>query len=97
MKKGLFIVLLAAGLMFSSGCSRNIDEVKQNAEQVFEENGFKIVGYEGYKLNLIMGGVVWYTIKKSNDNGITYQGCIAKWFDEYHLYNLRAIDAIKPN
>jgi hypothetical protein len=96
MKKGLFIALLAAGLMFSSGCSRNVDEVKQHSEQVFENNGFKIIGYQGYKLSLIFGGIVWYTIKKSNDNGITYDAGIAKWGDEYHLYNLKAIDAISP-
>jgi len=96
MKKGLFIALIAAGLFFNSGCSRNVDDVKQNAESTFEDNGFKIVGYEGYKLSPVMGGYVWYTLKKSDDNGITYQACIGKWFDEYHMYGLKAVDAIKP-
>lgn len=75
------------------GCSRNVDDVKANATKVFSQNGFEIVGCHGYSLSPISGGAVWYTLKKGN---ITYQANIIKWFDEYHLYNLSAIDAIKP-
>lgn len=89
------IVLILAIAIFSSlgGCSRNVDDIKANAAEVLESNGFEIAGYQHYSLCPIVGGNVWYTLKKG---GITYQAYIYKWFDEYHIYNLKAIDAIKP-
>ncbi len=70
-----------------------VPSVKANAEQVFIDNGFQVVGYHGYEMYWPCGGAVWYTLKKGD---ITYQAAIVRWFNEYHLYNLRAIDAIKP-
>ena len=89
------IVLILAIVMFSGfgGCSRNVDDVKVNAEEVIKSHGFEMVGYQGYKLSPIVGGKVWYTMKKGD---ITYQAFVCKWFDEYHFYNLKAVDAIKP-
>jgi hypothetical protein len=77
------------------GCSRNVDDVKANAGETFLNNGFVVVGYHGYELSLIYGGIVWYTLEKGG--GVTYQAAIVKWFDEYHIYCLEAIDALKPS
>lgn len=92
MKKIILIISIA----FMIGCSRNVKEVKENAEQVFEQAGFKVVGYHGYQLRLITGGLVWYSLERIPPNGIFYQAAICKWFGEYHIYNIEAVDAIKP-
>lgn len=73
--------------------AKNVDVIKQNAKQVLEANGFEIIGYQGYQWGCAgtYGGCVWYTLKRGN---ITYEACISKWGDEYHIYNLKALDAI---
>jgi len=99
MKKLILFILL----FFIVGCgSANLEDVKQNAPKVWESNGFEIVGYQGYLWYLGMpgtsygGALVWYTLHKIPDNGIIYQGAIQRWGDEYHIYFLRAKDAIQP-
>lgn len=98
------IAVIAAGLALLVGLGsaplllwgdRRVPEIKLNAERVFKENGFSVVGYQGYNLALFStpGGCVWYTLKKAN---ITYEACLSRWGDEYHIYSLKAIDAIKP-
>lgn len=87
-------------LLFSlfGGCSRNVEQVKLHAPQTFEQAGFRIIGYEGYQImSPIAGGSVWYTLKRINgDSTITYSASVEYWFGEYHIYSLRAIDAIQP-
>ena len=98
--KSSYLAALLTSTAILSGCSMgNLDDVKENAEKTFAESGFEIVGYSGYQLGLnpwpgYGGAKVWYTIQKNN--GVTYEASLIKWGDEYHLYNLSAIDAIKP-
>lgn len=75
---------------------RRVAEIKNVAEQVWNRNGFKVVGYEGYELTLFAqpGGCVWYVVRR---DATDYHGCISRWGDEYHIYNLRALNAIKGN
>lgn len=90
-------LLLAVAL---SGCSAQyVDRIKTAAPKTFEQAGFEIIGYEGYEWTGFgrWGGCVWYTLKKQPDTGTTYHGCVSKWGNEYHIYNLRAIDAIRAN
>ena len=100
MKKLVIIILL---LVVTSGCYGNIDPIKENAASTWENNGFKIIGYSGYEYGAGLlftnygGASVWYVLNRIPDNGITYEGCLRRWGDEYHIYNLQAIDAIKPN
>lgn len=96
-----FIVI--ALFLILSGCSAgNVDSVKSHATETWKQNGFEIVGYEGYEFSFIVpftsygGACVWYRIKPITDNGISYDGCLRRWGNEYHVYNLAAIDAIKP-
>jgi len=96
-------IILALFILILLGCSSgNKDEVKQNADKVFKENSFKIIGYIGYNFNAIIpfthygGAMVYYRLEKIPDNGIIYEAAIQRWGDEYHIYNLKAIDAIKP-
>ena len=91
-------------LLLCSGCGwGNKDAVKNNAVAVFKQAGFTIVGYEGYQLGMGIpltsfgGADVWYIVKKIPDNGIIYHAAIQRWGDEYHIYSLRAVDAIQPN
>lgn len=92
----ILLIIIAVIIMFfglvKSGF-RNVDEVRLNALPVIEKNGFQIAGYQGYWWDPCYGGTVTYTLTKGN---ITYQTKVIKWFDEYHLYKLKAIDAIKP-
>lgn len=95
------VVGLGQSGIFAVASSRNVDDVKQHAADVFKQNGFDIVGYQGYENSFVAGkeyggGKVWYTLKKTNDNGVTYEGSLKKWGNEYHLYNLNAKDAIAP-
>lgn len=101
MKKIVFTVLALA--IAATGCSSaNKDDVKANAPEVFAKRGFQIVAYEGYTFGAHVGpgyggANVWYVIKRVPDNGIIYHAYVSKWGDEYHIYGLKAIDAIKPN
>jgi hypothetical protein len=80
-----------------AGCSaQNVDAIKAIAPKTIEQAGFEIIGYEGYQWTGLgrWGGCVWYTMKKKPDKGTTYHGCVSKWGEEYHIYQLTAIDAI---
>lgn len=88
---GLLLTLLV------SGCSNvHVPEIKEHAAQTWAKAGFEIVGYEGYEYGTlaVYGGCVWYIVKRGTT---TYDGCISKWGDEYHIYNLEALDAVKGN
>jgi hypothetical protein len=85
--------------MLLAGCSAHkVGDIKAHASEAWHQAGFEIIGYEGYQYGTLgeFGGCVWYTVRRVPDNGITYEGCLAKWGDEYHVYSLTALDAIKP-
>lgn len=91
------LTVIAAIVIALCGCSAgNVEEIKQNAAQVWASNGFEVVGYQGYQWATMdqWGGRVWYTVKRGN---VTYEGNISKWGKEFHIYNLRALDAVKGN
>jgi len=103
MKKLFMIATVMAVLMITMiGCSSgNLDFTKERAEQTWEDQGFKITGYEGFQwgiwgFNSYGGAYVYYRLKKNPDNGIIYSGCLQRWGTEIHTYEVRAIDAIKP-
>lgn len=85
------------GSLFGSGCARNVPWVKEHARPAAEQLGYDIIGYEGYEWSLFVGGMVWYTMSRHPDNGVIYHAGFVKWGDEVHIYNLKAIDAIKHN
>ena len=92
---------LALALCFAfAGCSAHrVEEIKKAAPKVWADAGYEIVGYEGYQYGPpggTWGGKVWHIVRRKGDDRVTYHGFISKWGDEYHIYNLQAIDAIKP-
>jgi len=100
MLKRLVLVLM---LFVLSGCGYgNLDYVKEHATEKWKKQGFEVVDYEGYQWGNVIpfttygGANVWYRLKKTPNNGVTYSGCLQRWGDEIHVYNLKAIDAIKP-
>ena len=97
-KYALIIMLIAIGTTTCTALSyRNINNIKANAPIVFRQAGFNIVGYEGYQIGDPISGVrVWFIPNKTNNTNITYSASIEKWFNEYRIYNLKAINAIKP-
>jgi len=94
-------VAILLSVLTLAGCSAgNLDSVKDNAEETFNDNGFTITGYQGYEWGLwgfndYGGARVWYTLEKK-ENGIVYEASLWRWGDEYHLYALKAKDAIQP-
>jgi hypothetical protein len=97
------IVLLSVTFIF--GCSfGNLQDIKDKAPEVWRQNGFKVVGYEGFQWgkwgifgSTYGGAYVWHRLEKIPDNGITYSGYIQRWGNEYHVYGPSAIDAIRPS
>lgn len=95
----LFIASASFSAIYFGGCSyRNVGEIKSSAHSVWKHSGFEVVGYEGYQLGDIAtpGGRVWYVVKRIGDDRTLYHGFISKWGDEFHIYKLEAIDALKP-
>ena len=90
------LVVVALMLLFGSRCARNVPWVKEKAAQAAVQLGFEIIGYEGYTWYPVYGGTVWYTLRRQPDNGIIYHAGFTKWGEEVHIYNLEAVDAIKP-
>jgi len=95
------VAVLAIAAFLITGSPGNLDYVKEHAEERWESVGFEIIGYEGYQwgfwgYNTYGGAKVWYNLKKS-DNNIMYNGFLRRWGDEIHVYNLEALDAIRPN
>jgi hypothetical protein len=94
-----FVLIILVMILCASCSSANLDDVKNNADKTFEQAGFQIIGYEGYNLGLATfgtsygGAYVWYTLKNKND-GIIYEAAIQRWGNEYHIYDLKALNAI---
>jgi hypothetical protein len=100
MKRFILNTVLVVSLIFGlcTGCSRNVDYVKERSVQAAKDKGFEIIGYEGYLWSAFYGGQVWYIFRRVPDNGIIYHGALVRrpFTDEIHLGELKAIDAIKP-
>lgn len=75
---------------------RNVDDCKEAADRTWAASGYEITGYERYLWSPINGGDVWYLVQPKDRNGITYHGYLAKWGNEFHIYGLTALDALKP-
>lgn len=100
MKTTLGIIVLALVAYFGGFNYGNVETIKANAAQTWAKAGFKIVGYEGYQIGKPFeapGGRVWYVVEKIGDSRVRYSGFLSKWGDEFHVYNLKAIDAIAAN
>ena len=97
-----FLILVLLLTLLLTGCSSgNLDYVKEHAPETWATVEYEIVGYEGFQwgfwgFNSYGGAHVWYRLEQIPDNGITYMGCLQRWGDEIHIYELRAIDAIRP-
>ena len=91
------VFLLVAGCGFG-----NHDDVRLHADDVWKQSGFKPITYLGYSVGPVIpftpygGAYVWYRLEKTPDNGIIYKGALQRWGNEYHVYRLCAIDAIRP-
>ena len=98
MKTLLIATTIAAASIFAAikAGYRNVDTTKAAAPKRWDAAGYEIKGYEGYQWSPIGGGNVWYIVTRKDSPGITYHGFLQKWGGEYHIYNLRAIDAIGP-
>lgn len=99
LKIAIALAALSGGL-YLKGCSyRHVDEIKSAAPRVWDAAGYEIEAYSGYQIGDAFqapGGKVWYVVSRKGDSRITYKGFLTKWGDEYHIYNLTALDAIGP-
>ena len=71
-------------------------EAKRCGPVLAKQQGFEVVGYQGYNLSVIYGGLVWYTMRESLTTGSPIKPRFSPWFGECMMYNLEATDAIKP-
>jgi hypothetical protein len=95
---GLLLLIFMTFVGYSIvGSSVNLEYVKEHAEETAVNQRLKIIGYEGWQRGF-KGARVWYHFERVPANGILYQGAFQKrpFSDEIHLYNFKAIDAIKP-
>lgn len=92
-------ILTAISVLFLLHSDKHVPTIKTHATETWAKNGFEIVGCEGYQWGAFdtYGGKVWYLVRRVPDTGVLYSGCLTKWGDEFHIYNLKAIDAIKPH
>ncbi len=98
--QSLGIIIALAFSLYWGGCSyRNVDRIKAASPVTWAAAGFQIVGYEGYQIGdpFSPGGKVWYVVQRNGDPKTRYHGYISKWGTEYHVYNLKAIDALTPS
>src|SRR5262245_42910954 len=99
---GLLVMAFVVSCAVSGISSRNLAYVEARAAPAWKQQGFEIIGYEGFNMRgppfggVYGGACVWYTLKRIPDNGIIYEGCLQRWGDEIHAYEIRAMDAIKP-
>lgn len=83
--------------MFSlSSCSWNVNWVKERAAKRWSEAGYTVVGYEGY-LWSFYGGDVWYILQRTDSPGVVYNGYLARWFDEVHIYDVHTLSGNQIN
>lgn len=90
-------LFIALSLLAATGCSRNVDWVKERAETRWKELGYSEVVYEGYSLSPLCGGDVWYQVKRADSPGIVYSGYLCRWGDELHLYGPKVISGSQFN
>jgi hypothetical protein len=94
-----FVALLLVGGVWTCSYTvgtRNVEAAKRCAPALLRQQGFDIVGYQGFETNVVYGGFAWYSLKKIPDNGIFYEASVSPWFGECMFYSLKAKDAIKP-
>jgi len=98
MKTIIAITMLASVGIFFGGCNYgNVESIKANSAKAWSDAGFEVIGYEGYQIGDICGapgGKVWHIVQRKGDPKTRYHGYVAKWGNEYHVYRLKAIDAI---
>lgn len=89
-------IIILASILLTACSASNVEDIKEHAPKIWNDAGFDIVMYEGYQWTGFgqWGGCVWYIVEKQNTN---YHGCISKWENEYQLWSMTAIDAIKGN
>lgn len=90
------MLLICVCLLSLSGCSKmDLGETKFVASEEFEKNGFEIVAYEGYTYSILpFSAKVWYVVKRKDDPTTIYNCYLQKWGSEYHIYSLKALNAI---
>lgn len=71
---------------------RFLEDIKKNAPVFLQENGFEVIGRQGFQTCLFQGSaVVWFTIKRDN---YLYECAITKRRGEYQLYSLNIKNAV---
>ena len=96
--KNIALVVALGAATFAGGCNyRNVDKIKAAAPATWAAAGFEVIGYAGYQIGDLLGspgGKVWYIVQRKGDTKTRYHGYVSKWGSEYHVYSLRALDAL---
>jgi hypothetical protein len=70
-----------------------VEDIKANAAATWKQQGYDVIGYEGYQLGLIStpGGCV---LRAHGEPNTRYTGCLSRWKGEYHAYSVRSLNAV---
>lgn len=94
------LTVIAILITLMVGTANNLVLVKANAQQTFKSAGFELIGYQGYIRSLggysfayseYGGAKVYYIIER---DGIILSAGIKRWGDEYHIYDIEALNAV---
>ena len=83
--KGIKVLLIIFLLVILFGCTWNVDYLKENGPQYFEEKGFEVLGYEGYQWS-IWGGRTWFYLRRPEMPNVFYSHFLIKRGGEIHRY-----------
>lgn len=96
-------ILIVLPILSLAACSpANLEYIQKNCvPQTWQSVGYEPIGYEGFQWGFwglfgYGGAKVWYSLRRTTDNGIIYTGFLWRWGNECHVYGPHAIDAIKP-
>ena len=88
--------ILAIAILITGCSASRVPDIENKAPAIFAKSGFTIIMKEGWQYGYFetYGGKVWYLLEKDN---IRYHAYVTRWGDDdYQIYSLSAVDAIKP-
>lgn len=90
---------IAALFVMAVFSTSNVEYTKAKAPEMWQDNGFEVVGYQGYQTGFRIpfttygGARVWYTLRKPGTN-LLFHGGAKRWGDEVHMGVIVPIDPV---
>jgi uncharacterized protein YceK len=82
MKKIIGVLVVIA---FLSGCTTQVNYLKEHGPKFLQSMGFEVIAYEGYQWGMF-GGKVWYQIRDPKNPNVRYSVWLIHRGGEIHFY-----------